>query len=172
MKIVISAAILAVALVFGAVSVSAQDSRAARIMTLFTTYCVPDYSLRLQAKIRFALEKIVQPAGDGPFWFDDASGALLYVDRNRCTITTPREDPLNREDGTALKAMIDRFVPEQFPELEFDPNSTWGAPDLATVWMKGAAGSWDRWGVFSFVMLEPGADQGSDLAYVRPPNER
>lgn len=172
MKNLVSAVIFAVAMVFGTVSASADDGRAARVMSLFTTYCVPDYSLRLGAKLRFNLEKVVQPTGDSPFWFDEPSQALLYVDKNRCTITTPRENPLDRADGLALKGLIETYVPARFPELEFEPDTTWGAPDLATAWMKGPDGSWERWGVFSFVMLEPGEGQRLSLVYVRHPDER
>lgn len=175
MKNYFCAAVVSAVLAFGVTAgppVQADENRAARIMEIFTTYCVPDYSLGLRTKLRVDMKRFDQETGESPLWFDEPSSAFLYVDKNRCTITTSHQDPLGRADGLALKGLIDTYVPERFPELEFDPDATWGAADFSTVWMKGPAGSWDRWGIFSFVKLAPGEGQGLALAYVRHPDER
>lgn len=139
-------------------------------MWLFTHYCIPPYSQDLEAKLSQNLEKWT-PTLEPEKWVDDRSASILHVDATRCNISTFAPLTLTYEEAAELRALINVFVPKQFPELTFDPKSTLGTAELATAWMHGAVASEERWGIYSFAYPDWGDSAGSILSFARPPQD-
>ncbi|MQQ08780.1 hypothetical protein GFB49_09970 [Epibacterium sp. SM1979] len=156
---------------FGASRLWPRDSRAERIMWLFSHYCLPPYSEDLAEELRQNLDEW-HPFGESQGWLDDVSGSILSVDATRCTISTFAPFALDHDEAAELRDLVNAFAPQRFPELQFDSKSQLGRAELATAWMTGAVQSAERWGIYSFAYPDLGERAGSSLSYARAPLPR
>ncbi|AZV76818.1 hypothetical protein EBB79_02180 [Parasedimentitalea marina] len=73
---------------------------------------------------------------------------------------------LDLKQGKHLASEIENIVVQKFPMLTHDPNAEMQVDDVFEVWMQGARGSKERWGVVLFVYSRPN-EAGSSLTLTR-----
>ncbi len=155
----------------GASQLWPRESRAERIMWLFSQYCMPPYTQTLEATLDKRLSRWTT-SPDTAHWVDDRSASFLRVGVQQCSISTYAPFALSADDAADLRILVDAFAVEQFPELSFDPKPKLGVDALATSWMHGPRHSTQRWGIYSFAYPEQGDSAGSILTFTRPPSQR
>ena len=143
-------------------------TRVERIVELFQKVCLPHHSGSITAppKTLRLVQRNFLPGTDR--WVDTVSSSFVSLTSRQCEISTYAPFALDLENGKQLATAIEKIVAQKFPMLTLDPNAEMQVDDVFKVWMQGARGSKERWGVVLFVYSRPN-EAGSSLTLSRRP---
>jgi len=143
-------------------------TRVERIVELFQKVCLPHHSGSITAPPK-SLGLVQRNLWDGEdLWIDAISSSSVSLTSRRCKISTFAPFALDLENGKQLATEIEKIVAQKFPMLTLDPNAEMQVDDVFKIWMQGARGSKERWGVVLFVYVRPN-EAGSSLTLSRRP---
>jgi hypothetical protein len=143
-------------------------SRVEHIVELFQKICLPHHSGSITAPPK-SLGLVQRNLWYGEdLWIDAISSSSVSLTSRECEISTYAPFALDLEQGKRLATEIENIVAQKFPMLTLDPNAEIQVDDVFKIWMQGARGSKERWGVVLFVYSRPN-EAGSSLTLSRRP---